>query len=55
VVDPADAERAWLCAGWRQVTPGYAMAGITVAEPALTWTAADVNHAVEAFLGRVTG
>jgi threonine aldolase len=51
----ADAERTWLCAGWTQIAPGYAMVEITVAEPALTWTVADVNRAVEAFLGRVAG
>lgn len=51
----ADAERTWLCAGWTQVAPGYAMVEITVAEPALTWTVADVNRAVEAFLSRVAG
>jgi hypothetical protein len=51
----ADAERTWLCAGWTQAAPGYAMVEITVAEPALTWAVADINRAVEAFLGRVAG
>ncbi len=51
----AEAERTWLCAGWTQAAPGYAMAEITVAEPALTWTGVDISRAVEAFLNRVAG
>jgi threonine aldolase len=47
----AESERTWLCAGWTQAAPGYAMAEITVAEPALSWTATDVERATATFLG----
>ncbi len=46
----AEADRTWLCAGLTQATPGYAMAEVTVAEPALSWTATDVDQATAVFL-----
>ena len=34
--------------------PGYAVAEVTVAEPAMSWTTADVEEAVVAFLALAT-
>ena len=51
----ADAEGTWLCAGWTEAAPGYAMAEVTVAEPALSWTAAEVDSAAKAFLTYLAG
>jgi len=49
----AETERTWLCGGWTQAAPGYAMAEITVAGPALDWTDTDVAQATAALLDRV--
>jgi threonine aldolase len=49
----AEVDRTWLCGGWTQAAPGYAMAEITVAEPALSWTATDVDRAIAAFLAHL--
>jgi len=49
----AEAEDTWLCGGWTDGAPGYAMAEITVAGPALSWTAADVEAAAQALLATV--
>ena len=44
----------WFVAGWRDTDmPGMAMAEITVAGPALEWTANDVTAIGERFLRRV--
>ena len=50
----AEADRTWLCAGWRPDGPGYAVAEVTVAEPAVSWTRGDVEEAVAAFLALAT-
>jgi threonine aldolase len=46
----AEKERVWLSGRWAQGAPGYAMSEVTVAEPALSWSADDVTAAVDAFL-----
>jgi hypothetical protein len=51
----AEEEKVWFAAGWQDTeVPGVAMAEITVAGPALEWTAADVAEAGERLIGRVT-
>jgi threonine aldolase len=49
----AEADKTWFAGGWTQGAPGYAMAEITVAEPALSWTAADIAQAAQTFLSHV--
>lgn len=49
----AEKDSTWLCAGWKQVLPGYAMTEITVAEPALAWTADDIDQATAALLAQL--
>lgn len=50
----AERESVWFVGGWRDtVVPGMAMAEVTVAEPALEVTAAEVGHLAERFLSRV--
>jgi threonine aldolase len=39
----AEQDRTWVCGGWRDAAPGYAMAELTVAEAALPWTADEVT------------
>ena len=52
----AEEEKVWFAAGWRDSeVPGLAMTEITVAGPALTWTAEDVVAAGERFAGRAAG
>ncbi|HZC25920.1 MAG TPA: beta-eliminating lyase-related protein [Actinopolymorphaceae bacterium] len=47
-------EKVWFAAGWRDTDlPGMAMAEVTVAAPALDWTADDVATIGELFLRRV--
>ena len=50
----AEAGKTWFAGGWTQGAPGHAMAEITVAEPALSWSAADVVGAAAALLSHVT-
>ncbi|GAA4934153.1 threonine aldolase family protein [Actinoplanes utahensis] len=46
VLRVAERERVWFAGGWVDAdVPGYAMTEVTVAEPALEWTAADVAAA----------
>jgi threonine aldolase len=49
----AEKEHTWVCAGWAQAAPGYAMTEITIAEPALAWSTDDVHQAIEALLTRL--
>ncbi|MDG4826415.1 beta-eliminating lyase-related protein [Asanoa sp. WMMD1127] len=50
----AEEERVWFAAGWRDAeVPGVALAEITVAAPALDWTADQVVDAATRFLRRV--
>lgn len=49
----AEEDRTWLCDRWSQPAPGYSMAEVTVAEPALSWSAADVDTVAAAFLRRL--
>ncbi|MEV0716614.1 beta-eliminating lyase-related protein [Asanoa sp. NPDC050611] len=50
----AEEEKVWFAAGWQDAeVPGMALAEITVAAPALDWTAADVLEAGARFLRRV--
>jgi threonine aldolase len=49
----AEKERTWLCAGWTQALPAYAMTEITVAQPALAWTTDDIDQATAALLAQV--
>jgi threonine aldolase len=50
----AERDKVWFAAGWQDRPPtGLAMAEITVAEPALAFTAADVARTAEAFLSLV--
>jgi threonine aldolase len=49
----AEAEGTWLCGGWTEGAPGYSMSEITVAGPALSWTAADVEAVTQALLAMV--
>jgi threonine aldolase len=49
----AEAEQTWVCGGWSEPVPGYSMAEITVAEPALAWTAVDVDRATASLLKHV--
>jgi threonine aldolase len=52
----AEEEKVWFAAGWRDSeVPGIAMTEITVAGPALEWTAEEVIEAGERFLGRAAG
>lgn len=49
-------EKVWFAGGWRDTdVPGVAMAEITVAGPALEWTAADVAEVGTRLIERVTG
>jgi threonine aldolase len=49
----AEEEKVWFAAGWHDTdVPGIAMTEITVAAPALDWTAEDVAEAGERLLGR---
>ena len=43
-----------IAAGWTERAPGYAMTEITVAEPALSFTAADVDTAAALFVRGVS-
>jgi threonine aldolase len=45
----AEADRVWLCGGWWPEAPGYSVTEVTVAEPAMSWTAADVDEALGSF------
>ena len=46
----------WFVAGWQETAvPGMAMTEVTVATPALKWTAEDIAEVGERFLGRVVG
>jgi threonine aldolase len=49
----AEEKGIWLCGGWAVGAPGYALAEVTVADPALAWTPGDVDEAVSALLSRV--
>jgi len=49
----AETEKIWLSGGWTQGAPGYAMSEVTVAEPALSWTAQDVTGVAGALLGQL--
>lgn len=50
----AEEEGVWFAGGWRETqVPGVAMAEITVAGPALEWTAEDVVETGGRLLGRV--
>jgi threonine aldolase len=52
----AEEEKVWFAAGWRDSeVPGVAMTEITVAGPALAWTAEDVVAAGERFVERAAG
>jgi threonine aldolase len=52
----AEEEKVWFAAGWRDSeVPGLAMTEITVAGPALTWTAEEVVAGGERFAGRAAG
>ncbi|WP_240943128.1 threonine aldolase family protein [Planosporangium thailandense] len=49
----AEEEKVWFAAGWRETdVPGLAMTEITVAAPALEWTAEDIAEVGERFLRR---
>lgn len=49
----AEEEKVWFAAGWRDTdVPGVAMTEITVAAPALDWSAGDIAEAGERLLGR---
>jgi threonine aldolase len=49
-------EKVWFASGWRDTdVPGVAMAEVTVAGPALEWTADDVAAVGARFLRRVAG
>src|SRR2546421_3631192 len=49
----AEEKGIWLCGGWAVGAPGYALAEVTVADPALAWTPDDVDAAVKALLSRL--
>jgi threonine aldolase len=49
----AEEDRTWVCGGWTDAAPGYAMAEVTIAQAALAWTAADVDTAVSGLLARL--
>ena len=50
----AEEEKVFFVGGWRETAiPGTAMAEVTVAEPALGWSAEDVAEVGARFLGRV--
>ncbi|MEV4497765.1 beta-eliminating lyase-related protein [Micromonospora arborensis] len=52
----AEEEMVWFVAGWQETAvPGMAMTEVTVAAPALEWTAEDIAKVGERFLGRVVG
>jgi len=52
----AEEEKVWFAAGWRDSeVPGMAMTEITVAGPALAWTAEDVVATGELFVRRAAG
>lgn len=56
VVALAERESTWFVSGWRDTdVPGVATAEVTVAAPALDWTADDVTEAGGRFLAEVTG
>jgi threonine aldolase len=46
----AEEHRIWVCGGWTEAAPGYAMTEVTVAEPALSWTAGDITSAAALLL-----
>jgi threonine aldolase len=46
VLATAERDGVWFAGGWQDTeVPGYAMTEVTIAEPALAWTAADVAEA----------
>ena len=49
----AEEDRTWVCGGWVDAAPGYAMAEVTIAQAALAWTAQDVDTAVSELLARL--
>jgi threonine aldolase len=50
----AEEEKVWFAAGWRDTeVPGIAMTEISVAAPALEWTAEDIIEVGERFLSRI--
>jgi threonine aldolase len=52
----ADEEKVWFAGGWKDTeVPGVAMAEITVAAPALEWTAEDIAEIGARFLDRAAG
>lgn len=52
----AEQERAWFVGGWRETSvPGLSMAEVTVAEPGLSLSAAQVADLAGRFLARVPG
>ncbi|WP_433173561.1 threonine aldolase family protein [Actinoallomurus sp. CA-150999] len=52
----AEEDKVWFAAGWQDTeVPGLAMTEITVAAPALDWTAADVADVGARFIERATG
>jgi threonine aldolase len=52
----AEEEKVWFAAGWQDTeVPGVAMTEITVAGPALEWTAEDIREIGARLLGRVAG
>jgi threonine aldolase len=55
-LEMAEEEKVWFATGWRDSeVPGIAMTEITIAGPALEWTAEDVIEAGERLLSRTTG
>ena len=53
-VSLGEQEKTWFVAGWRDgPIPGLAMAEVTVAGPALEWSADDVTEAAARFLDRL--
>jgi hypothetical protein len=50
----AEEEKIWFGYGWSDQPPtGFAFTEITVAEPALEWSAEDIRSAAEALLARL--
>jgi threonine aldolase len=52
----AEEEKVWFAAGWQDTDiPGMAMTEVTVAAPALEWTAEDIAEVGERLLSRAAG